>query len=235
MNAISALKELERYPVFDIRKVQNVIDKGPEYARLFVHRLKKRGLLKSVERNKYTLHENPLVVAAYVVWPSYLSCQTALRYHNLTEQVLHDVIVITTKPKKSFYLNNTRIRFIKTKPKNFFGFEREREGEGVVSVADAEKALLDAALYRQLSLAEVKDVMKEHAKELNLKKMVAYLLRVGNGSLARRIGYLLNRLGYDYYSKLKKYVNHNYVKLDYAAPTTGRKDKKWMLIINIKV
>ena len=235
MNAINAIEELRQYPVFDIRKVQNVIDKGPEYARLFVHRLKVRGLLQAVERNKYTLHNDPLVVAPYLVWPSYVSCQTALRYHNLTEQIVHDITIVTTKPKKDVRFNNATVRFIKAKPKYLFGFERKKYDGFAIPVAEPEKALLDTALHKQLSLSEVKDIMREHVKELNTQKIVSYIIRIGNASLARRMGFLLERLGYDCYPRLKKYVNHNYIRLDYTMPLRGKNNKKWGLTANIKV
>ena len=42
------------------------------------------------------------------------------------------------------------------------------------------------------------------------------------------------KLNKDYYSKLRSYIDHNYVPLDYLLPNKGRKNEKWKILDNIK-
>ena len=100
VNRTILLRELHKYPVFGVRIVANIINKGKDYAKLVVYRLKKAGLIFELERNRYTVHEDALLVASHVVWPSYLSGWTAIRYYNLTEQIPWKITVITTRSRK---------------------------------------------------------------------------------------------------------------------------------------
>ena len=89
------LEYLKRYPVFSNIALKNRLNKSDEYVGLLLHRLSKRGLIFKIEKNKYTLSKDPFLIASRIIWPSYISCWSALKYHNLTEQVPQDITIIT--------------------------------------------------------------------------------------------------------------------------------------------
>ncbi|MCQ8898325.1 MAG: hypothetical protein NQU48_02650 [Hadesarchaea archaeon] len=62
--------------------------------------MKREKLIREIERNKYTLHEDPLLIASSITWPSYISCWAALSHHHLTEQLRTAIHVVTTRSRK---------------------------------------------------------------------------------------------------------------------------------------
>lgn len=229
---IDILDYLKKYPVFNTLIVKNKLDKSSGYTSLFIHRLRKRGYIYKVERNKYTVFKDPFLIASRIVWPSYISCWSALKYHNLTEQVPQDITVITAIDKKGILFNNTEIRFIKTKPQNFFGYEKVKYDNFEIFIADIEKSIIDSALLRKVSFSEIKDIMSNNIKEINIKRFMRYMKQTGNKSLIKRFGYIFEILGKDYYKKLKRYIDAIYVPLDYSKKIKGEKNERWRLIIN---
>lgn len=237
MNKIRLLKELERYVIFNNKVLRDITGKPSSYVKLLVYRLKKQDLVFEIERNKYTVHKDSLLIASRIVWPSYLSCWTALRYHNLTEQLPTSIFVITTRARKKSRLKfeNTEIIFIKIKPKYFFGFNKENYGGFTIFMADPEKALIDSALFKKISFLELYSMMKEHKKEINMKLIIIYLKRIKNKTLIKRFGFAFDKLGFDLFSKLKRFINDKYVFLDYAGASKGKKNKKWRLTENAEL
>jgi len=229
---IEILEYLKEYPVFDTLTLSNKLKKSNNYINLFLHRLKKAGHIFHIEKNKYTLFNDAFLIASRIVWPCYISCWSSLKYHNLTEQVPHDIWVITTKYKKDLTFNNTKIRFIKIKVENFFGFEKVKYNNFEIMIANPEKSIIDSALLRKISSPEIIDIFSSNIKNLRIYEFISYLKRIKNKSLIKRFGYLLDILRYDYYNKLKNYVDATYVKLDYSKKATDKKDNKWRIIIN---
>jgi len=235
MKKIELLKKLAEYVTFSNKTVREITKKDSDYAKLLIYRLKKEGLIFAIEKNKYTLHKDAFIIASKIVWPSYLSCWTALRYYNLTEQLPQDIFVITTRARKRNVLNfeNTKIILIKVKPKYFFGFKKEYYDGFTIFIAEPEKALIDSALFKKISFSEIISIVKERKNALNIKKLVCYLLKIKNKTLIKRFGFLLDSIGADFFAKFKKYLDYKYAVLDTVMPKKGKKNKKWRIIENV--
>ncbi|MFH1182227.1 MAG: hypothetical protein V1702_04670 [Candidatus Woesearchaeota archaeon] len=231
-NTIELLDYFRKYPVFDSATVKNKTGKSDSYANLLIHRLKKRELILQIERDKYTVFNDPFLLASRLVWPSYISCWSALKYHNLTEQVPQEITVVTTASKKAILFENSKIRFIKLRPPVFFGYGKEKFEGFDIFVADAEKALIDSALLGEVSISEIKEILENNIKELNLGRLVAYLKRVGNRSLIKRFGYLLESMGKDCFKSLRKFIGDMYVQLDRSKAAGRNKNEKWRVVVN---
>lgn len=237
MKKIQLLKQLEKYAVFDLSTLKEIIKKEKNYSKLVLFRLKQQGLIFEIERNKYTLHKNPLVIASSLIWPCYLSLWTALRYYNLTEQLPKNIFVITTRARKrqKIVFAGLRIIFVKVKPRFFFGFTKERFDSFNIFIAEPEKALIDSVLLRKISFSEIAAIVQANPDKISAARILKYLLQIKNKALAKRFGFLLDKLGHDYFSKLKSYVSSNYCALDYAMPLKGKRNKKWKVIENVKL
>ncbi len=235
MKKIQLLKKLEKYAVFNNKIVREICGKDRDYTKLLIYRLKKENLIFAIEKNKYTLHGDALIVSSKIIWPSYLSCWTALNYHNLTEQLSKDIFVITTRTRKRSILNfeNSRIILIKVKPKYFFGFKKESYNNFTIFIAEPEKALIDSVLFKKISFSEIYSIIKERKSEIDMEKFVYYLLKIKNKTLIKRFGFLLDSIGIDFFIKFKKYLNYKYVVLDTFMPSKGKKNKKWRIIENV--
>ena len=229
-------KKLEKYPTFNIDTFANIIDKDKNYAKMHINRLKNRGVVKQIQRNVYTVQEDPLTIASRIIWPSYISLWAALRYHNLTEQMPNRTSVITTrlKSRENIQLINATIIFEKTDPKYFFGFSKIKIQGFEVFMADPEKALIDAVLLKKISTSEIYSILRGNIKNISTKKLVDYILRTKNHALAKRFGWMLDSLGCAYAKRLTKQTYKTLIPLDVTLPNSGLNDKKWGIIVNIR-
>ena len=237
MEKILLIKQLEKYPVFNLKKIREITGKTSGYAKLLVYRLKKKGLITEIEKNKLTTNNDPMVIAGNMIWPSYISCWSALRYYNLTEQLPQDIFVITTKTRKKRIVkfNNIKIIFIRVRPKYFFGYRKERYGNFNIFIAEKEKALIDSALFKKISFSEICSIIKNNLNILDTKLFLDYLIKIKNKTLIKRFSFLFDKLDIDVYKKIKRFIDSKYVPLDYALPTKGKKDRKWRVIENAEL
>lgn len=235
MKKIDLIRKLEKYPVFGLKIVKEIIGKDNNYTKLVLHRLKKDKLIFEVERDKYTTKKDSMLIASNIIWPSYISCWSAFRFYNLTEQLPQVISVITTRTRKKREISfgNSKIIFIKTKPKYFFGYKRERYQNFNIFIAEKEKALIDSAMLKKISFSEICSILKENLKDIDIDLLVSYLLRVGNKTLIKRFGFLLDKLGIDNYKRFKKFIDFKYITLDYSLLKEGKKYKKWKVIDNV--
>ena len=235
MKTLQIVKKLQEYPTFNIDTFANIIDKDKTYAKMHLNRLKNRGIVTQIQRNVYTVQEDPLVISSRIVWPSYISLWNAFRYHNLTEQIPSKISVITTRSKsrENIQIMNTTIIFEKIRPSWFFGFLKIKIQGFEVFMAEPEKAMIDAVLLKKISTTEIYSLLQNNIKNISAKKIVDYVLRINNKALIKRFGWMLESLEYNYAKKLEKQAYKTMIPLDIARPITGPKNKKWGIIVNI--
>jgi len=231
------LKRLETYPVFTLDDVSSIIDKDPPYSTVLVHRLVKRGLIRKVHRNRYTMHDDPFVIATNLVWPSYISSWSALRYHDLTTQVPSEITVMMTANRHTnhFEYGGSVISFHRIPARYLFGYSKVPISGFEVFMADREKAILDSVLFRMISLSEVIDILTTNRDDLSIERLVEYAVRAGNGPASKRIGWVLEKLNLPGSKILKGSVRGAMIPLDHTRPMEGRKDIGWGVIENMEV
>ncbi len=234
---ISLSKSLERYVVFDTNVVKGIIKKDAPYTRLFLHRLKESGDIFQVERNKYTVHKDAFLIASRMVWPSYISMWSAIRFHNFTEQIPQSVWVITTRKRrrKDIHFADANIVFVVTKPKYFFGYKKVDFKGFEIFIADPEKCIVDGILFRRISPPEIFAILKGNLRSISTDRLVSYAVKTKNKALIKRLGFLLDKLHLDYHKKLEKYVSHPYTPLQYNLPARGKLNEKWKIVENVRV
>lgn len=209
------------------------------------YRLKKKGWLERIEKGKYMVVpfqakegwlEHPFVLASNLVKNYYISYRTALAHYGLTEQLPIYVYIATTdrKCKTEFKLQNYIFRFIKIKQKKFFGFRTEFIGKQKIFIAEKEKAIVDCLDKERYSGSIIEIAKALSSRRINLRKVKRYALKMGNSSLNRRLGYLLDLLDKDS-SGLEKHVGkYRNIYLSTLLPKKKLNiDKKWKLIINV--
>lgn len=229
------LEELKKYPVFDLTKVARKIKAKEDYLRLFIYRLAQKKAVTPIEKNKYTLYRDPWIVASNLIWPSYISGWAALQYHRLTEQLPTTIEVITSKKrrKRALSFRENKIKIITTKSALIFGFTKSVRDGMEIFIAEPEKALLDGALFKSISFSEIKDIITSNLNSLHIERLIMYLLKIGNKSLIKRFGYVLDLAGKEYYNRLRHQLDHNFIYLDYSLPQKGKKNTKWRIIDNV--
>lgn len=235
MNTLQVLKRLEAHPTFNVNTVASIIGKDGTYAKVYLNRLKNRGIVHQLQRDVYTVQDDPLIIASRIVWPSYISLWSALRYHNLTEQIPTKIAVVTTRAKSrgSILLSNMMIIFERVRPRWFFGFSKIKINDFEIFMAEPEKALIDAVLLKKISATEIYSILKENLKCLSSKKIVDYVLRTQSKALAKRFGWMLSSLGCKNAKKLERITYRTIIPFDYSRPAHGKEDKKWGVVVNI--
>ena len=237
MKTLEILKQLEKFQkgVFSISDIARLIKKPKEYCWLVLYRLKEKNLIVKIEKDKYALKEtNPYVIFSNLVYPSYLSFLTAFSYYNLTTQIPKYMQIVSLKSKKEIRFEGYTLKFIKFKPKRFFGYKREKTSNGFIFVAEPEKAIIDSLfLPKYCPIDEVYNALIE-CKDLNIEKLINYALRMKSIVVLKRLGFLLGKGGIDVYDRIKNKINKKYDYLS-GLKIIGEKHKKWRLIINKKL
>ncbi len=235
MRTLQVLKRLEAYPTFNVNIVTNIIGKDSAYAKVYLNRLKKRGIVQKLQRNVYTIQTDPLIIASRIVWPSYISLWAALRYHNLTEQIPNEISVVTTciKSRKSISIMNTIIVFETIRPLYLFGYSKIKIKDFEIFMAEPEKALIDAVLLKRISISEIYSILRSDLKNISSEKLTDYILRTSSKAVAKRFGWMLNSLDCSAAEKLEPLTYKTMIPLDYARPVSGMKDGKWGIVVNI--
>lgn len=170
------VRALQRYPVFTVKDIANVLQQSRSYAYLVAYRLKKNGAIREIEKGKYTLETDPFLIASWVVWPSYISGWAALHYYHLTEQLPFTIQVITTRKrnKKSLVFLGTTIEFTTIRQAAFCGFQKEPYQGREIFLARGEKALIDGLLTRKISLVEALEIIRRHRRNISRRKLLAF-------------------------------------------------------------
>ncbi len=225
MKSIHLLKKLERFPLFTENDVAKMTNKSPEYVKTLLYRLNRQNLIKRIEKGKYTVYDDPMLFSSRIITPSYFSLWTAFRFYNMTQQQPYGLFVVSAINKKKLSFQNTEIMFFKTK--HPFGYKKERYADFDIFMAEKEKAIIDALLFK-IPLQDI--VYALDSEGLNFEKLAEYAKKTNNISLIKRLGYLLQAKKEKSYGL--KALDHNYIPLDYFNEKKGKKDRSWRLIIN---
>ena len=228
-------RTLEDRPIFTTVQLASILGKSPEYATEVVHRWISRNKITRIERGKYTTQSDPLLVASSITWPSYLSIWNSLSYHNLTEQIPHSFWVFTTRYRKNSVLSilNTQIFFIKIDPSQLFGYQKIVRDGIEIFMADPEKAIVDSVLFKKISIPEIQEIIQLKANRISKQKLIEYSLRTGNVALIKRIGYMMDMSGYDFFYRLKGHIYDQVTILEPNLPSKGLIDHKWKVKDNV--
>ncbi|MBI2106680.1 hypothetical protein HYT57_01735 [Candidatus Woesearchaeota archaeon] len=227
MKTIHLLKRLERLPLFTENDIAKLTNKGPKYVRTLLYRINKEGLIRRIEKGKYTTHHNEMIFASYITKPSYLSLWTAFRYYNMTQQQPFNIFIMSPVSKKPVKVGDTEIKFSKTK--HMFGYIKERYADFDIFIADREKAIIDALLFR----LPLEDVFEAITSETRFEKLAEYAKRTKNISLIKRLGYMLHKKTGNSYGL--KALDNNWILLDYLGKKKGKKERNWKIIINAEL
>lgn len=148
---------LRPYPVITA-SLLDALGENQRILRNQLSRWNKQGLIVQLKRGVYLLNPgdrltNPsrFFLANQLLFPSYVSLESALSYYHIIPEGVYQVTSVTTgKPAQHSSVEGT-FTFRHVKPSLLFGFEAIRDERGFeIFIASPEKALLDF-LYLNLS------------------------------------------------------------------------------------
>ncbi len=199
-------------------------------------------------------HIHSFAVATHLVTPSSISHWSALHHHGLTEQVPRVVTAFTPKKvvtpsmrrgphanrrqRHAWVIEGVRYEFVTVKKDHFFGIEEVWVDEfSRVPITDKERTVLEVFISTRMlgGMGEALGIIEHHLHSLAVDKLVSYACRYGKISIAKRLGWALERSGVSQsvLEPLIKIPATGYHVLDPARPHRGTCDSRWMLQNNL--
>lgn len=177
------LEFVSNMPVFTTRQVSALIG-GKAYSKVYLHRLIKRKLIHKLKRGFYTVHDDPIIYASHLYYPSYISLLYAFQHYGTTTQLPKLIEVMTYRMDSIL-----DIEFIKTK--FLWGFHSYRYHDFEIFIADLEKAIIDAIVTERVPFDEIQRAIQG----CDIKKLEEYTLRT-NLSTIKKVGYICEVSGH---------------------------------------
>jgi len=218
---------VNRSPVLRFNDVVRRV-KSRAYAKVFIHRLIKQGLIKKLSRGLYSASRDVFSIASNIYYPAYLSFLSASYRFGYTETIPVIISVANRRKSKPIEFEGYTIEFIPLK--EIWGYHKEGQDTDVVFVADVEKLMIDAFL-RPKEMGRFEEILNvfRKAETIDIEKLLSYLKKLGSDKVYRQVGFLLEEnKGIDIYGVMP--IDRNYYNLNPFKK--GKKlNKKWRLRI----
>lgn len=232
-----------------------VLDTSAPRTRRLLGYLASRGWLSRIRRGLYTTvplgasapsqwRQDPWVVAARLYEPGYVGGWSACEHWDLTEQIFRDVVVITARPirERRVQVQGTSFRLKRADERKLFGTRSEWRDGVRVRVSDPSRTLVDilddpsiGGGIRHISSVLVSYFESEHRND---KQLIDYARKLGNRTVFKRLGYLLEVLGVPAPRTIeacRRTLSSGLSALDPTVRTNGRIIKRWNLRANVSL
>ncbi len=235
--------------IIRIDDIKDELDTTYNNAKKIASKLNSKGWLERIEAGKYLIipldageksiyTEHEFIIAANLVSEYYIGFLSALNFHGMTEQTPFSVFVATKSRKTNKTIHGIPYNFITLNKRKFFGVEPYAVASSTINISDPEKTVIDSLDHLEYSggITEVVKGLREKKRELDIKKLIRYAIRMNNGAVVKRLHFLLEYLNYDIpdEDELKKHYTDSYSLLDNTGPNRGRYDSRWKLRINVR-
>jgi predicted transcriptional regulator of viral defense system len=193
-------------------------------------------------------------IATRLIVPSAISHWSALHHHGFTEQVPRVVTCFTPRKvvtpsmrrggrprggeRHAWVVDGVRYEYVTVKPERFFGIEEVWvDAFSRVPITDRERTVLELFVSpRRFGGVGLRlDIVREHLGSLAVHRLVDYACRLGKISVAKRLGWALERAGVPEAAlrPLLEMPATGYHALDPLRPRRGACDRRWMIQVNL--
>lgn len=224
---------------------------GQDINKLLYHLTRKRWLLR-LEKGKYLIlpleagmeglysaHE--FVIAAHLVQPYAIAYASALSFHALSDLLPHIVFVATTRRKAEVTVEELglRFRFITLAPRKFFGVQTVTIEDQPVRITTLSKTLVDGLDRPELCggvIELAKGLKRYEADDANWAQLTADAQRLGNRTVFKRLGYLVEVLGLEvgeWIDRWRAEISSGETLLDPRYGRRGSYHAGWNLRLNV--
>ncbi len=144
--------------------------------------------------------EDPWIIAERLYRPCYIGGWTAAEYWDLTDQIFNTIVVLTTQRPRNRKPTIKGLSFwVRTvSDQAMFGLKPTWRVNVKVFISDRERTLLDMLNDPRLAggLRPMADVLTNYLKsnEVDLDLLLEYTEKLGNSSVYKRLGFLLEQL-----------------------------------------
>ena len=155
--------------VFNAQELSNLINKKKSVALVYMNRLIKNGLAIRLKNGKISFNKDDFIIASQLVFPSYISLNSALLYHKITYQIPEYIECVNTINSYNYY--GLGIIYHKIKPELFFGYKRYDKGGSFIFVANPDKAVFDGLYLKLISKFDI----IEYKREIDFSELLVSL------------------------------------------------------------
>lgn len=205
----------------------------------------RRGLYIAVpvEANPGAWSEDALVVAAAVWSPCYFTGWTAANHWSLTEQVFRTTVLKTSNRvrRSEQHLLDRDYLVSHVDPDAFaWGMRSEWHDEIKLQFADPARVVVDVIDTPRLGggIRHVAEIVATYLEDRDPGALVDYGDRLGNRTVFKRLGYIVEALGLDVpelVAACRQRVSAGISPLEPDGPSGGRRVMRWGLRLNVLV
>ncbi len=240
---------------FSAADAARALDTDEATARRFLAYLTARGWLSRVHRNLYVKvpleatvpsdwREDPWVVAMSLFSPCFIGGWSAAEHWSLTEQVFREVIVITSRPvrHRQMVVQGTPFRLKVVPEEKLFGTRPVWRDQTRVEVSNPSRTVVDMLDDPAMGggIRHVAEVLENYfAGDLrDDRTLLQYVERLGNRTIYKRLGYLLETLHLDAPELIETCLENKSAGpslLDPKLPARGPVLRRWNLRVNAHI
>ena len=166
-------------------------------------------------------------IASLLVRPYYIGYWSALNHHGLTDQIPRTTFIATRKARHPLKILENEYHFVRLSPRKFFGWSETQIDHRSILISNPEKTVADCLDHPEHcgGIEQIARAIYFYHRDINLSKTVGYSEKMGNRTILKRLGYILDATGLlasqeDLFSHFKP--SKGYGKLDTLAPSKGK-------------
>ncbi len=221
--------------VIHVDDVVNTLQLDRTAAAQRLSRWVEQGWLKRVGRGAYVpvsidtmgserVLDDPWILVPALFAPAYVGGRTAAEHWDLTEQIFKDILVMTSQNvrQKRQERHGTPFLLKHIDERKFFGTKNVWRHNTRVPVSDVHRTIIDMLDDPATGggIQHVADCLAAYLRrdDRNDRKCIDYALRLGNGAVFKRLGFLAERLteGTNLARLCEQHLSGGHAKLDPA-------------------
>lgn len=254
LRLIQALHRQATSP-FTTADAATVLSLDIERTRQLLAYLAQRGWLARVRRGLYasvpieaddarTWQEDPWAIAARAFAPCYVGGWSACEHWGLTDQVFREIVVVSGRRIRQRHVDMQGVSYrVKVRPiEKLFGTRIVWRGRVRVAVSDPSRTIVDCLDDPVLvgGMRHGAEVVSAYFTEGHRDdaRLLEYAERLGNRSVFKRLGYMIEALQLDAAELAETCHRHQstgLTALDPTSPTRGRILRRWNLRVNVAI
>lgn len=219
--------------VIHIDDVAGALQLGRIAAAQRLSRWTEQGWLRRVGRGAYVaasidtmgagrVLDDPWVLVPALFAPAYIGGRTAAEHWDLTEQIFKDILVMTAQTLRQKRQERHGVQFSlkHIDERKLFGMKTVWRHQTRVSVSDAHRTIIDMLDDPAVGggIQHVADCLAVYLRrrDRDNEKLIEYAVRLGNGAVFKRLGFLAERLhdGIGLARLCERYLSGGHARLD---------------------
>jgi predicted transcriptional regulator of viral defense system len=252
-------------PIFTMQQLASLpnAQNGPTpRLQTLLSKLARSGWIEILKRGTYAVKSPlysadipPFAIASALVQPLAISHWSALAHHELSTQ--NPVMIQASTPSKvitpemrkgeayrprgraTWRAYGFEFEFIHVRQVAFWGFDLIWvDPWKQVNITDIDRTALDLVARPDIfgGMSAAIEILESSLGKVNINRLVDYALRYGMGSVIKRLGWVLEKLGVKLndLEQLKDYPVRRYYLLDPGLDGYGSRNARWQVIENLR-